>query len=111
MLYFPPQLNYSFSHLREVNENYYNFLMQALDSIAIEELGVEEDMLEEHRVYTDYVIRTGMVVPRFQEIEGATVLYFDVWSVFKNKYVRQGDLPDDESELVEYFLGRMFHVN
>lgn len=110
-LYFPPRLNYSLESLKEHNEQYHDFLITVLEDLAASELGIDGGLSTTHLEYSNYMLKTGLVVPRFEEGEEYIAVYFEIWSMLKGKYVHKDDLGSLEADVVDYFFTRMFHVN
>jgi hypothetical protein len=111
VMHYPPRLNYSMEALKAVSEERHDMLKLILEEIAQNEFGVTGDSLAAHIKYSDYILRTGLIKPMFVDNEEGTVVYFDMWSYFRNEYVSFVELEPFEQQYSDFFFQRMFHVN
>lgn len=82
-----------------------------MESMAINELGIDPQLAKKHDQHSAYIIATGLIKPCFEEEDEYYYVYFSLWSFFQKKYVDANDLEEFEANFLEYFISRMFDVN
>lgn len=109
-IYFPPRFNYSLDALREHNEDYYFAALEVICSLL--DLNPEEEELYEQAVKAaDNIFQTAFIKPIFEEFDNGFMMRFDIWSLYKNRYVSVMELEESEAEMLSYMMTRLFSVN